>query len=135
MLSWVREKLAEGRLRWQQSVVQQPQRNSTPSPPPLPPPSAIVDLPSAATTPVTGHHPFNRISFDDSLDVATPQPQQQQQQQPSPTAISNSLHRLNNAGSQQSHSHLQQDNQIDTIKTATSSNLKRYSHISRLSQR
>lgn len=41
MLSWVREKISEGRLRWQQSVQQQ--RNST-SPPPLPPPN-IIDSP------------------------------------------------------------------------------------------
>lgn len=121
MLSWVRDKLAEGRLRWQQSVVQQPQRNNTPSPPPLPPPSAI-ESPSA-TTPGTGHHSFNRHSSDDSLNALQ-----------SPTAVPNPIYRLSNAGNQ-THPHLQQDNQIDTIKTATSSNLKRYSHISRISQR
>lgn len=126
MLSWVREKLAEGRLRWQQSVVQQPQRNSTPSPPPLPPPSAI-DLPSGTTTPGTGHHSFNRTSSDDSLSTLH-----------SPTAaVPNPIHQLHSNTTNQSHPHphLQQDNQIDTIKTTTTSNLKRYSHISRLSQR
>lgn len=124
MLSWVRDKLAEGRLRWQQSVVQQPQRNSTPSPPPLPPPSAI-DLPSGTTTPGTGHHSFNRTSSDDSLSTLH-----------SPTAdtVPNPIHQLSHTANQ-SPPHVQQDNQIDTIKTATSSNLKRYSHISRLSQR
>lgn len=128
MLSWVREKLAEGRLRWQQSVVQQPQRNNTPSPPPLPPPSAI-DLPSGTTTPGTGHHSFNCTSSDDSLSTLHSSPT---------VTVPNPIHQLSNTANQ-SHPHpnphLQQDNQIDTIKTATSSNLKRYSHISRLSQR
>lgn len=121
MLSWVREKLAEGRLRWQQSVVQQPQRNCTPSPPPLPPPSAIEDSPSA-TTPDHPHHSFNFT--DDSVDTLQ-----------SPTATPTPIQRSSN-GINQSHPQLQrQDNQIDTIKTATTSNLKRYSHISRISQR
>lgn len=124
MLSWVREKLAEGRLRWQQSVVQQPQRNSPPSPPPLPPPSGI-ESPSA-TTPETGHHSFNVISSDDSLNTLQ-----------SPTAVPNQIQRTNNSVNQMHHQQQlqRQDNQIDTIKTTTSSNLKRYSHISRISQR
>lgn len=122
MLSWVREKLAEGRLRWQQSVVQQPQRSSTSSPPPLPPPSLIDESPSP-TTPGTDHRSFNRISSDDSLNALQ-----------SPT-IPNPIQRTNNVANNQIHPHLQQDNQIDTIKTATTSNFKRYTHISRISQR
>ncbi|XP_031630692.1 ubiquitin-associated domain-containing protein 1 [Contarinia nasturtii] len=47
MLSWVRDKLAEGRLRWQQGLQHQQQRNSI-SPPPLPPPNAI-DSPPVST--------------------------------------------------------------------------------------
>lgn len=127
MLSWVREKLAEGRLRWQQSVVQQPQRNSTPSPPPLPPPSAI-DLPSGTTTPGTGHHSFNRTWSEDSLSTlhspTTATAVAATAAVPSPVPhLSNTTHPS------------QADNQIDAIKNAASSNLKRYSHISRLSQR
>lgn len=108
MLSWVREKLAEGRLRWQQSV--QPQRNNT-SPPPLPPPSAIE---SPATTP-TGN-PFRCIESDDGLHPI----------ESSNVPIAN--HRPNAN---------QTLNELDTaIKhTTNASNLKRYSHISRKSQR
>lgn len=43
MLSWVREKISEGRVRWQ-SIQQQ--RNST-SPPPLPPPNIDIDSPDS----------------------------------------------------------------------------------------
>lgn len=103
MLSWVRDKLAEGRLRWQQSV--QPQRNST-SPPPLPPPSAI-DTP--ASTP-TGN-PLRCIESDDSL----------QSIQSSPATIAN--HRPNANQTLQ----ILQESSLDTFK--------RYSHISRKSQR
>lgn len=50
MLNWVRDKLAEGRLRWQQSVQQQ--RDNT-SPPPLPPPNVIDSSPaSPSLTPI-----------------------------------------------------------------------------------
>lgn len=128
MLSWVREKLAEGRLRWQQSVVQQSQRNSPPSPPPLPPPSAIDDSPTS-TVPETDnrhhHHSFDFISSDDSLDTVH-----------SPTAVPPNMVQRSNNGAHRNYQQLQrQDNQIDNIKTATTSTLKRYSHISRISQR
>lgn len=44
MLSWVREKISEGRVRWQ-SIQQQ--RNCT-SPPPLPPPN-IIESPDSTS--------------------------------------------------------------------------------------
>lgn len=62
MLSWVRDKLAEGRLRWQQSLQQQ--RTST-SPPPLPPPNAID---SPASTPIENPS-GSSIDLDESSSV------------------------------------------------------------------
>ncbi|XP_055319005.1 uncharacterized protein LOC129576911 [Sitodiplosis mosellana] len=62
MLSWVRDKLTEGRLRWHQSLQQQ--RTST-SPPPLPPPNAID---SPATTPIDNPSAAS-IDLDDNSSV------------------------------------------------------------------
>lgn len=63
MLSWVREKISEGRVRWQ-SIQQQ--RNST-SPPPLPPPH-IIDSPDS--TPIG--NPTGSIESDDNLSLIRP---------------------------------------------------------------
>lgn len=108
MLSWVREKLSEGRSRWQQSLQQQ--RNST-SPPPLPPPSVIESLVSSPIGNASGS-----IDSDDSLSYS----------QQSTTHIS--THRPNANLTLQF-----QENTFDSHKSNEIS-VKRSAHISRKDQ-